>query len=272
LDTGECLHEDFPIPIGQTFPFKGKRFTGNGNSLFNFLLLNGVDINTIESLKYYSYNLEDYIQEYKQQYQDLSVQLPKIVMLKNVTIDTHNFPENCTYIPDFLSISQSDILFNKLKKLNFVDNVVQYTRPIGDEIVIKYYCPIDIVCFLDIFIKNKFIHRYPDNIYINFLGKGQGMLDHMDDPKYDEPIVVLSLGSNVLMNFNKIVPASGGKTGKSLQCPILNGSVIIYKGKSRYDYTREIKNNTIDNYNIKGFPSQTWERSDRISIILRFLK
>ena len=109
LDTGECLHEDFPIPIGQTFSFKEKRFTGNGNTVFNFLLLNGINIMTIESLKYYSYNLEEYIQEYKEKYQELSVELPKIVMLKNITI------------PHILSIGLTCHILKKLNIEYYID-------------------------------------------------------------------------------------------------------------------------------------------------------
>lgn len=268
LETGECLHEDSPIPIPQITTVKNVRITGKGETLFRVLLQNGITKNHIEELKKnYTYNIRDYVHNYKQQNLEASPIFSKTVRLKNITMDLSSLPPDSEYIPDFFTLEQSKILFNTISKNYFHgNNFVELNRPITEHLLVKPYFPGWLICFIHLLIKANYITKYPDNVYINYLGKGQGMNKHQDDHIYDDKVLILSLCSHCLMKFTDI------SNGKWSIAPILSGSLLILKGKSRYNYSREISNSVTDVYKIPGFPDQIWNRDSRISVILRFSK
>jgi hypothetical protein len=273
IDTGECLHQDYHISVLQTTNYKGQRITGKGESIYKLLLKNGETQQNIKDMKIaYTYTLEDYIKNLNENIHIPSPVFSGTISIKNITFNTRELPRGIEYIPDFMSIKQSDALFNVIKSsegknsFSTENNVIKFDRKMQDTIILEDYFPPYINCLCDIMINSKYIDRYPDNIYINYLYSGQGMNNHIDDIKYGEPVLILSLGTHCLINFTNI------DTKVSTQFPLLSGSLLILKNEARYKYIRSIKNNKIDIYSLKGFPEQKWKRNDRISIIFRFLK
>jgi len=77
-----------------------------------------------------------------------------------------------------------------------------------------------------------FFHRTPEQIIINEYLPGQGISKHIDSPKFDEPVVSLSLLSSCVMNF----------IHDEEKIPLLlePRSLLIMSGDSRWLWYHEI--------------------------------
>lgn len=174
-----------------------------------------------------------------------------------------------TYIPNYIDESQEKELLSSINKFEWDHSLKRKTQHYG----YKYdYTTRNIDSKKDnlgeypewLFniheIVKSTINKSSDQVIINHYEPGQGIAPHIDNTNlFDDTIVCLSLGSDIIMNFEK----------DSVIIPVLleKRSLVIMRDDSRYLWTHSIKpvkNNII---NGKRIP-----RSERISITFRNLK
>lgn len=108
----------------------------------------------------------------------------------------------------------------------------------------------------------KFMNITPDQLTVNCYNPGQGIPAHVDTHSaFEGPIISLSLGSDVVMEFKH-------DDGRSCSVLLPRRSLTIMDGESRYDWTHGITPRKLDV--IKGMNGLTINKRDvRVSYTFR---
>ncbi len=107
--------------------------------------------------------------------------------------------------------------------------------------------------------KANIITYAPDQMIVNEYLPGQGIADHIDcEPCFDDTIISLSLGSDILMN---LTPKGGGSR---TTIHLKTGSVLVLRGAARFDWMHGITARKSDVLYGKRTP-----RSRRLSMTFR---
>jgi len=284
IDKNKCLSTDI-IGISSWIDWNGKRITGSGKTLIEYLLTQGVPLDDIMNEKIpTTYNIDDYIDFIREAEKpsrfeeknivtasDIPVAYSTIIQLGQFTISTKNFPPGLTMIPDFIkSIDQSRLMNYILKNLD--KNSEQYgyiydykTMGIDKQKLTKGKNPPDVLsCLARLLFEHKFTLTYPNQITVSRYTAGQGTLGHSDSPIFEDIVVCLSLGSAVIMKFSN--------NGKIIDVPIIPGCLVIMSSNSKNNWKHHIDETKSDTYKIQGFPDQHWVRSERISVTFRSVR
>ncbi|XP_040169099.1 alkylated DNA repair protein alkB homolog 8 [Anopheles arabiensis] len=106
----------------------------------------------------------------------------------------------------------------------------------------------------------------PDQLTVNQYEPGQGIPPHVDTHSaFDDPILSLSLGSDVVMEFKQ--PSSG----KVVCVDLPSRSLLIMSGESRYDWTHGITPRKMDTIPAPNGGLTVRKRQLRVSLTFRKL-
>uniref|UniRef100_A0A182Y9F9 Fe2OG dioxygenase domain-containing protein n=1 Tax=Anopheles stephensi TaxID=30069 RepID=A0A182Y9F9_ANOST len=106
----------------------------------------------------------------------------------------------------------------------------------------------------------------PDQLTVNHYDPGQGIPPHVDTHSaFDDPILSLSLGSDVVMEFKQ--PSSG----KQVCVDLPARSLLIMGGESRYDWTHGITPRKMDTVPASNGGLTVRKRKLRVSLTFRRL-
>ena len=104
----------------------------------------------------------------------------------------------------------------------------------------------------------------PNQLIVNEYVPGQGISAHTDSPVFASPIVSVSLGSVVVMDFS--LPASAGAPAKTVNLVLPRRSAIVLSGEARSRWRHAIAARYHDVYS-----GMRHERTTRVSLTFRIV-
>lgn len=290
IDRKKCLLTD-KIPALSWMKWKGKAITGSGRTLVSYLLSQGVPMDDIIGHRVpATYTMEDYLDFVKVTEQkkpiagitlsDLTPVPSHVIQVKNFTLSTKRWPAGLTMIPDFMNNESEQRILFSLYSLDWKQpNLASYVKKDTDTMQFGYIYnpntdslsssfvldpPPTIKCLADLLFKHSFMPHYPNQITITRFTPGQGSEKMKDSNVFESPTAILSLGSPVIMKFEK--------GGQNIDVPLLQGSLAIVAGDSRTMWTRQIPPLKSESYKIPHLPVQQWDRKEYISVVFRTIR
>jgi alkylated DNA repair dioxygenase AlkB len=174
------------------------------------------------------------------------------------------------YHPNFISVSEEGQLLASVRSEKWLDDLQRQVQHYGfkydyksrsiDESQRIGPLPQWSQLIIDKMISLKIVETRPDQLIVNKYEPGQGIAMHVDcEPCFDDTIVSLSLGSDIVMNFKRAM-ADVAKVPLLLE----RRSLTVLRGEARYQYQHGIDPRKKDK-----FHGHQWERETRISLTFR---
>lgn len=117
-------------------------------------------------------------------------------------------------------------------------------------------------CLADSLFNMNLLQEYPNQIIVNRYSPGEGIGKHRDHyPIFGTDIATISLGSDIDMHFE---PYKDLTKGEMLTVRLTKGSILVFGGDARMNWSHEIKKRKTDIVDGKKVA-----RGDRISITFR---
>lgn len=284
LDTMKCLSVD-RLPVHQITSYKDKIITGSGKSIVEHYLSKGVPLSDILDGKVPRTLFSDnYVQAIKKEksreghleMKNLPTVFTQVMSVRNITIDLSGWPEGLTMVPDFLDNNSEQNLIKKIESFegNGPDSR-KLVRENGEVESLLYGYAIDpdsrklvrvddppsvLKCIADFLYQHKFISTYPNQITVNKYLPGQGIPSHVGHADTQSEIVGVSLGSPVLMVFEK--------GSRKVEIPLVPGSLFVISGEAK-SWSHSMAARAVDTYERRGMPPQSWKRDSRMSLTFR---
>jgi alkylated DNA repair dioxygenase AlkB len=173
-----------------------------------------------------------------------------------------------TYLPDYITPQQEGQLIAAIDRKEWLEALRRRVQQYGYEynyrsrnLLKAENFPRWANNFSDKLVRDEIYENRPDQLIVNEYDPGQGITDHIDhEEHFGEPIVSLSLGSAVVMQFKQ----ARRKTKELLLEP---RSLVILSGDARQKWTHGIPSRKTDK--IDG---ETYKRDRRISLTFRSLQ
>jgi len=188
-------------------------------------------------------------------------------------IHQDDWPEGLTLYKGIISKQEHDLFYEYINSLDFTNTLSRETKHFGyaydygiteprTKILQKAdKAPEVLQCIANILFEQNILKNDPNQIIINKYKPGQGIGRHRDHhPIFGSDIATLSLGSSIEMQFEPYKKSTSGLVKVYLP----PGSILVFSGEARYDYSHEIKKRKSDIINGKKLA-----RGDRISVTFR---
>ena len=168
-----------------------------------------------------------------------------------------------SYTPDFISGEQQDTIIKAIDQLTWENHYKRRTQYYGLPYLIPDKSKIpEFPNWLKELAKKlvyaDHIQQLPDHAGINEYLPGQGIGLHIDQEMAGDTIVIVSLGSTILMDFEEV------STKRKSALLLEPGSLLILRGEARYNWKHGIASRLADKFN-----GISYARKRRVSITLR---
>ena len=177
---------------------------------------------------------------------------------------------------NFQSVDESNAMFQQLAPMFSVENdqfmhfgqpMPLFLRPIVEKVENQILRAINDG---SLNLSFSFCKHWFDQSIVNFYAPPKGIAPHVDLAKFSDLVVVLSLGSTYVMNFE----ATKEGDDRKLSMPLPEGSMLLLFGSditesanARWHFTHGISHGMVEK---EG--TRQWARGDRLSVTLRRLK
>ncbi|GES90568.1 alkylated DNA repair protein alkB homolog 8 [Rhizophagus clarus] len=206
--------------------------------------------------------------------------------INNISYTTFPSISGLILYENLLSHKQQNELINGIVEANYFDNPESNQAMCFGTLPSFLLNAIEIISRVPGLFPDEIQNREPlfDQSIINLYKPGEGIASHVDLPRFEDGIVVISLLSSCVMQFKPLSVIEQGddnndnasyynkfkdiqNTDEPIPIILRPGSVLALSGSSRYNWTHGIEENEIDEAG-----DEKIIRNIRVSVTLRKMK